>query len=163
MPARIAFEPRGDGASGSRLGASAAHRRARAAWGLGQPAVISSHRLNYAHLDPAWPDAGRAALRDLLALLAREGAIFLTDAEVRSLHERAWSLRALAGRTALLRYCGVARARVRIPAPTGTTGVTLIEARGADAPRLAIEAGGAAAELVAELGPGECVIEWTGA
>jgi hypothetical protein len=163
MPARIAFEPRGDASSGSRLGASAAHRKARAAWGLGQPAVISSHRLNYAHLDPAWPEAGRAALRDLLALLAREGAIFLTDAEVRSLHERAWSLRPLAGRTALLRSCGATRARVRIPAPAGTTGVSLIETHGQGAPRFAIEAGGTAAELVAELGPGEYVLEWTGA
>ncbi len=162
MPARIAFEPRGDAASGSRLGAAAAHRKVRAAWGRGQPAVVSSHRLNYAHLDPAWPEAGRGALRALLALFARDGAIFLTDAEVRSLHENAWSLRALAARTALLRYYGEPRARVRIPAPAGATGVALRAARGArgaEAPRLAMEAG----KVVAELGPGEYVIEWTGA
>lgn len=163
MPPRIAFEPRGDASSGSRLGASAAHRRVQAAWGLGQPAVVSSHRLSYAHLDPAWPDAGRAALRDLLALLAKDGAIFLTDAEVRSLHERAWSLRPLTGRTALIRHYGEARARVRIPAPAGTTGVALVEARAAGAPMLGIEAGGGEVVLVAELDPGDYVIAWGGA
>lgn len=162
MPARIAFEPRGDATPGSRLGAAAAHRKARAAWGRGQPAVVSSHRLNYAHLDPAWPEAGRGALRDLLALLARDGAISLTDAEVRSLHENAWSLRGLTARTSLLRYYGEPRARVRIPAPAWATGVEFRDARGAfeaGAPRLAIEAG----EVVAELDPGEVVIEWMGA
>jgi len=161
MPARIAFEPRGDAATGSRLGAASAHRRVRAAWGRGQPAVVSSHRLNYAHLDPAWPEAGRAALRALLAILARDGAIFLTDAEVRSLHENAWSLRALSGRRALLRYYGEPRAHVRIPAPAGVTGVALRDApgaRGAAAPCLTMEAG----EVAAELSPGEYVIEWTG-
>jgi hypothetical protein len=85
LPARIAFEPRGDAAPGSRLGAAAAHRAARAAWSRGQPAVVSSHRLNYAHLDPAWAEAGRAALRDLLARLTGDGARFLTDIQVRAL------------------------------------------------------------------------------
>jgi hypothetical protein len=163
MPARIAFEPRGDASPGSRLGAAAAYRKARAAWGRGQPAVVSSHRLSYAHLDPAWAEAGRAALRDLLALFARDGAIFLTDTEVRSLHERAWSLRALNGRRALLRRYGWTPARVRIPAPAGTMGVALVEARAsARPPMLAIEEGGGEVTLVAELDPGEYVIEWGG-
>ena len=159
MPARIAFEPRGDAAPGSPLGAVAAHRRARAAWGRRQPAIVSSHRLNYAHLDAAWAEEGRGALRDLLGRLVRDGAIFLTDAEARSLHERAWSLRALTGRTALLRYYGEAGARVRIPAPAGAVGSALREARddpGVAARHLAIEAG----EIVAVLTPGEYVIEW---
>jgi hypothetical protein len=159
MPPRVAFEPRGDLASGSRLGAAAAHWRIRAAWGRRQPAVVSSHRLNYAHLDPAWAEAGRDALRDLLGRLARDGAIFLTDTEARSLHERAWSLRALTDRTALLRYYGAPRSRVRIPAPAGAVGATLREAReepGAAPGHLAIEAG----EMVTELGPGEYVIDW---
>lgn len=163
MPARIAFEPRGDASPGSRLGAVAAQRRARAAWGMGQPAVISSHRLSYAHLDPAWPEAGRAALRDLLALLARDGAVFLTDAEVRSLHERAWSLRALDGRRALLRHHGETRARLRIPAPPGASGAALVEARAAGPPLLALEAGGGEVVLVAEVDPGDYVLEWGGA
>jgi len=59
----------------------------RAQWRRGRPAVISSHRLNYAHLDPAWSAAGRDALRALLGALCHEGATFLVDADVRSLVE----------------------------------------------------------------------------
>lgn len=85
MPPRIAFEPRGDAAPGSRLGAGMTRAAVRAAWGRGQPAVVSSHRYNYAHLDPAWSAAGRAALRDLLRGLCEDGAVFLTDVKVRDL------------------------------------------------------------------------------
>jgi hypothetical protein len=85
MPPRIAFEPRGDARPGSRLGAARAHARARAAWQVGHPAVVSTHRLNYAHLDDAWSEAGRAALRDLLGRLCSDGATFLTDVGVRDL------------------------------------------------------------------------------
>jgi hypothetical protein len=83
MPARIAFEPRGDAAPGSALGAERAHAAVRAAWGRRQPAVVSTHRHNFAHLDPAWSEAGRAALRDLLGRLCADGAVFLTDVQVR--------------------------------------------------------------------------------
>jgi hypothetical protein len=82
MPPRIAFEPRGDASPGSRLGAARAHAAARAAWARGEPAVMSTHRHNYAHLDPGWSEAGRRALRDLLRLLCEDGAVFLTDARV---------------------------------------------------------------------------------
>jgi hypothetical protein len=82
MPSRIAFEPRGDAAPGSRLGARRTRAAVHAAWGRGQPAVVSTHRHNYAHLDPAWSAAGRAALRDLLSGLCEDGAVFLTDAKV---------------------------------------------------------------------------------
>ena len=85
MPPRIAFEPRGNAAPGSRLGAARTHAAARAAWARGQPAVVSTHRLNYAHLDPAWSEAGRSALRDLLGRLCRDAAMFLTDVKVRDL------------------------------------------------------------------------------
>lgn len=85
MPPRIAFEPCGDAAPGSRLGAGRTRAAVRAAWGRGQPAVVSSHRHNYAHLDPAWSAAGRAALRDLLSGLCEDGAMFLTDAKARDL------------------------------------------------------------------------------
>jgi hypothetical protein len=87
MPARIAFEPRGAHDPAARLGAAAAHRAARAAWRRGHPAVGSTHRVNYAHLDPAWSEAGRRALRDLLGRLCADGATFMTDAEVRARHE----------------------------------------------------------------------------
>lgn len=85
MPPRIAFEPRGEATGGSRLGPARAHAAARAAWRRGQPAVISTHRLNYAYLDPAWSEAGRAALRDLLGRLCADGAVFLTDARLHAM------------------------------------------------------------------------------
>ena len=85
MPPRIAFEPRGDAAPAARLGAARAHALARAAWRRAQPAVLSTHRHNYAHLDPCWSEAGRAALRDLLGRLCADGATFVTDARVREL------------------------------------------------------------------------------
>ena len=88
MPPRIAFEPCGPGEGRARAAIEAALRAARAAWKRSQPAVLSSHRLNYAHLDPGWSRTGREALRDLLGALCREGATFLIDAEVRSLTER---------------------------------------------------------------------------
>jgi hypothetical protein len=88
MPPRISFEPRGSANPRGKVGADAAHRAARAAWWGGEPAVISSHRLNYAHIDASWSEAGRAALDDLLSRLCADGATFLVDADVRSLLER---------------------------------------------------------------------------
>jgi hypothetical protein len=156
LPPRIAFEPRGARARGARLGPVAAHRAARGAWGRGQPAILSSHRVNYAHLDPTWSESGRGALRDLLSLLTGDGAVFLNDAEVRSLHERAWSVRAVGERGALLRYYGLPRARVRFPAPAGVDRVSLPDGHTADAPRFTVAGG----EVTAEVNPGEYLLEW---
>jgi hypothetical protein len=171
MPARIAFEPRGnpappphraapgdDGDDGARvrLGVADAHRRARAAWSAGRPAVVSTHRLNYAHLDPAWSDAGRGALRDLLRRLAGDGAVFLTDAEVRQIQERGWSTRAIGARGTLLRFHAEPRLPIRIPAPAGTHGVLLREGRDPSQPELAHEGGAAIARVL----PGEYLLEW---
>lgn len=123
LPPRHAFEPRGSASSDAPLGAAVAHRAVRAAWRRGQPAIVSTHRLNYAHLDAPWSEAGRAALRDLLARLAADGAAFLTDAEVRQLLERGWSVRPVGTRGALVRSAG-ASATVRFPAPAGVTGAS---------------------------------------
>jgi hypothetical protein len=86
LPPRIAFEPRG-GTGEARVGVAAARQHCHAAWRRGEPAVVSSHRVNYAHLDAAWSQAGRAALAELLQALATDGATFVTDAEVRGLVE----------------------------------------------------------------------------
>jgi hypothetical protein len=157
LPARIAFEPRGAVSPGSRLGSAAAHRAVRAAWAQDQPAIVSSHRLNYAHLDPAWSAAGRRALADLLRLLTRDGAVFLTDAEVRSLDEHGWSLRPLGPMAALLRCHGPVRSRVTIPAPAGATGGQAREPVSGRAVPLALEPGGAAGDFE----PGDYQVEWT--
>jgi hypothetical protein len=94
-PPRIAFEPRGE--MGGPLGAEVTHARVIREWEQGRPAVISTHRLNYAHLDEAWSAQGRAALGDLLKRLAADHAVFLTDAELRELTFQGVSSRPLPG------------------------------------------------------------------
>ncbi len=133
-----------------------AHARVRAAWSAGRPAVVSTHRLNYAHLDEAWSDAGRAALRDLLQHLAGDGAVFLTDLEVRQIHERGWSARPIGAGGTLLRFHGEPRLPIRIPAPAGSLGVRLREGRRLEGAEIAHEG----AEAVARLQPGEYLLEW---
>jgi hypothetical protein len=120
--------------------------------------VVSTHRLNYAHLDPAGSDAGRGALRDLLRRFAADGAVFLTDAEVRQIQERGWSTRPIGERGTLLRFHGQPRLPIRIPAPAGTHGVLLREGRNPSGPELAHEGGAA----IARVAPGEYLLEWRG-
>ena len=78
LPPRIAFEPGGDAAAPGPRGLEAAVRRAREAWQHGQPAIVSTHRMNYAHLDEPWAERSRTALRALLSQLCADGAVFLT-------------------------------------------------------------------------------------
>jgi hypothetical protein len=155
-PPRIAFEPRGGHEATGRLGPAVVHRRARDAWGRGQPAVISTHRVNYAHLDEAWSEVGRGQLRDLLHALVRDGAVFVTDAEVRQLVERAWSVRPIGRRGALVRHYGVPRAPLRFPAPVGVARASLHEGGRPEDAHLALENG----EVRLEANPGEYLIEW---
>jgi len=54
----------------------------KAAWERGEPAIIETHRVNFAHSDPTVPAAGRRALAGLLADVASRGPVFLTDDEV---------------------------------------------------------------------------------
>jgi hypothetical protein len=155
MPARIAFEPRGSAAPGGRVGAAAAHAAARAAWSRGQPAVVSTHRVSYAHLDGAWSEAGRAALRDLLGRLMGDNALFLTDAEVWSLQHHGWSSRAIGVQGALVRCYGSPSDAASLAVPPGTDHVAVREGR-AEGARFRIENGHA----VAWLTPGEYLVEW---
>jgi len=157
MPPRISFEPSGDAAAPGRRGLEAAHRAVREAWRRGHPAVLSTHRLNYAHLDAAWSDAGRRALAGLLERLCAEGAVFLTDHEVRQLAERHWSVRELGGRGVLLRNLGVPRDPLRFPAPDGVTGARLSGAH--DDPQAQVEVADGQVEVRVALG--EFVLEWT--
>jgi hypothetical protein len=158
MPPRIAFEPCREGGGIGSDAVSTTHRAARDAWSRGQPAVISSHRVNYAHLDPAWSESGRASLRRLLDALAEDGAVFLTDLEVHQLVERGWSLREIGERAALLRYYGVPREPLRFPAPAGVSRVAVREGR-ADG----VEVGVTGGEVVARLNVGEYLLEWNNA
>jgi hypothetical protein len=152
LPPRVAFEP---SAEDARVGVEAAHRGCRDAWRRGQPAIVSSHRLHYAHLDAKRSEAGRAALRTLLARLAGDGAVFLTDSEVRQIVDRGWSLRPIGERGVLLRHHGEPREPVRFPAPAGVRGVAVGEGRaGAD---VTLEGG----EVTARLGSGDYLLEWS--
>jgi len=162
LPPRITFEPRGEAEAPGRVGVEAAHRAAREAWRAGRPAIVSTHRLNYAHLDPEWSGAGRTALGELLGRLCRDGAVFLTDAELRQLSTRAWSVRPIGGRGALLRHYGVPREPLAFPAPGRSRGARLRPpAEGVGEADGTIKVEGGTAEARVNLG--EHVIEWVGA
>lgn len=155
MPPRIAFEPIGSEGTSAALGAERTHRAARDAWNQGQPAVISTHRMNYVHLKPEWVEAGRAALRDLLARLRKDGAMFLVDFEVRALLELGWSMRPVGTEGAVFRYCGVPGETVRFNAPEGVKGVRIDP----DVPgaRIACEAG----QVEARVNVGNYRLHWS--
>lgn len=157
LPPRIQFEPCGDAAAPGRRGLDAAVKAVREAWKRGHPAIVSTHRLNYAHLDPEWSEAGRAALDRLLERLCADGAVFLTDHEVRQLVERQWSLRVLGGRGVLLRHYGVPRDPIRFEAPSDARGIELRGPRGDDQAELRVDGG--TAEVRVNLG--EYVLEWS--
>jgi len=157
MPPRIAFEPTGDASAPGKRGLEAAHKAARAAWERAQPAVVSTHRMNYAHLDAKWSAAGRAALTALLQLLCADGAVFVTDHEVRQLAERAWSVRELAGRGVLVRHYGVPGVPLRFDAPEGVTGALLRGPHGSATAEFVLEDG----QMEVRVPMGEYVIEWT--
>jgi len=121
--------------------------------------VVSTHRLNYAHLDADWKDASIGALHDLLGRLTDDGAVFLTDAETRQIHERGWSTRPVGAHGTLLRYYAAPRLPIRFPAPAGVATVRLREGRRNQGAELAIEGDAA----VARLDPGEYLLEWRAA
>jgi len=153
LPPRIAFEP---GARDDRSGLAAAHRAAREAWSRRQPAVLSTHRVNYAHLDADASAAGRAMLRDLLQRLCADGAVFVTDAEVTQLVTGGWSRRDLGERETLLRYHGVPGEALRIAAPPRVRSARFAETKD-DGAR--IEVSGDQAEV--RVNVGEHRIEWS--
>jgi hypothetical protein len=119
LPPRIAFEPLTAEGPSEALGVDRTWRAVQEAWGRGQPAVVSSHRMNFVHLQTGWADSGREALGALLARLTGAGAMFLVDFEVRELLERGWSLRRVGASAAVLRYFGVPGAPVLLAALAG--------------------------------------------
>ena len=156
-PPRIAFEPEGVAHPKTPRGLDAAMRNVREAWARGRPAMVSSHRMNYAHLDPGHAEASREALRELLRRLCAEGAVFLLDTEVRQLAERHWSVRDLGGRGVLLRHFGVPRETLAFATPPGVTGARL---RGPhDDPRAELCVTDGRIEVRVNLG--EYVLEWS--
>jgi hypothetical protein len=69
---------------------------------LNEPAVISTHRLNYVNLDNGLVELRFRELEKLLAALQKKGAYFLTTGEVADLYRSGWSCRKF-GKQAVLR------------------------------------------------------------
>jgi hypothetical protein len=94
----------------------------RSAWASGRPAVIETHRLNYAHLDPVVAETGRTALDRVLAdLEAAPPALrplYLADREIVALERRGVSARR-AGDVWILRNLTHTRRPVFLPEETG--------------------------------------------
>lgn len=65
----------------------------RQAWRAGQPAIVESHRVNFAHLDPAVQETGLRALDAYLSQVTAGPAlpIFLSDVEIAQLAARGTS------------------------------------------------------------------------
>jgi len=96
----------------------------RRAWQRGEPAIVETHRVNFAHTDPAVAAVGTAALGDLLAALAPGRPVFLVDSEVAALQATGVSARAVPGAGVIVR--NLAHSRRPLALPGG--GVALIPA-----------------------------------
>jgi hypothetical protein len=155
LPPRIAFEPGAEGGELTMVGVAGALRGVRAAWSRAQPAIVSTHRANYVQLDESRGEACVERLREFLAALASDGAIFLTDAEVHSLVERRWSMRPIGARGALIRHWGVPGEPLRFQAPPGVERVAVREGQG-EGVRAVVEGG----EVELRCNIGEVLIEW---
>lgn len=162
LPPRIAFEPRGTSSPAGPSGLEQALRGVHAAWERRQPAILSTHRANYAHLDEAWTGAGRAALATLLARLAADGATFVTDLEVRALAQGGWSWRPVGDDGLVVRSFAAVRRPFELPAPAGVTSVAIdravllgTPARGGE-PEVRLEQ----SSVAALLGPGTYRLTW---
>ena len=70
----------------------------RAAWAAGQPAIVESHRINFAHTDSALVSLGVNLLDRFLSEISEnpaEAPIFVTDHELAQLYARgtSWCVR----------------------------------------------------------------------
>jgi hypothetical protein len=91
------------------------------AWRRREPAVVETHRVNFAHAEPALAAAGRRALGAYLAGLSGTDdrrPVFLVSAEVAALARRGTSVRETGGRP-ILRNGTHARRLAALPATGG--------------------------------------------
>ena len=87
----------------------------RAAWARGEPAIVETHRVNFAHTDPAVVAVGVDALAAYLADIATSGPVFLCDTEIAGLMRRGTSWR-VAGSSLILRNASRSTRVVAVPA-----------------------------------------------
>ncbi|MFO7653145.1 MAG: hypothetical protein R6X25_04910 [Candidatus Krumholzibacteriia bacterium] len=90
------------------------------AWRRGEPAIIETHRVNFAHVDPGVARQGRESLEQVLTRLAgaEPGPLFLTSVEVAQAGRRgtSWSRR---GDRTVVRNLSHGRKPVWVPPPPG--------------------------------------------
>jgi len=89
----------------------------RRAWRRGQPAIVETHRINYAHTDASVVETGLTALADYLDIIcgAEPGPVFLCDSEIAQLTRRGTSWR-VAGDQLVLRNGTHASRVIAVPA-----------------------------------------------
>lgn len=86
----------------------------KAAWERGEPAIIETHRVNFAHTDPAVSVVGREALSHLLEAVAAGGPVFLNDDEVAQIAREGVS-RSIRGDQIVLRNATGSRRIIAVP------------------------------------------------
>ena len=89
----------------------------RKAWAAGEPAIVESHRINFAHTDSSVVETGLAALDHYLGLVAggRDDApIFLTDHEIAQLYGSGTSWRVKGG-LVIVRNATLSRRILAVP------------------------------------------------
>ncbi|MFO7610506.1 MAG: hypothetical protein R6X35_15170 [Candidatus Krumholzibacteriia bacterium] len=91
----------------------------RQAWSRGEPAIVETHRVNFAHTDPAVAALGRRELGRLLADLGEDRPLFLTDTEVAQLARRGVSVRSGGDGQVIVRNGTRARRVAMVPAEGG--------------------------------------------
>ena len=90
----------------------------RKAWAAGQPAIVESHRINFAHTDTALVATGLAALDRYLGEISKDPAeapVYLTDHELAQLRVRGTSWRVQGG-VVVIRNATRGRKVVALPA-----------------------------------------------
>lgn len=104
--------------------ADACAQETMAAWRRGEPAIVETHRVNFAHGQPEVARAGRQALARYLAAVAGPGSpgpLFMVDAEIAGLMRRGTSAR-WSGDRLVLRNGTRSRRVVEAPAGGGRDG-----------------------------------------
>jgi len=90
----VDFEPRGNSEPNNPFGAEGAYQKILDAWSNNEPAVISTHRINYVYLDERWVEENLRQLDELLSKIQTNHpeAVYLTDWEVAQLYRNGTSI-----------------------------------------------------------------------
>jgi len=153
----VHFEP-----DGNESAVEDALRDVQRAWSNSEPAIISTHRVNYARLDAGEAERSRSALDRLLAsiLELEPRTVFLTDAELRQLYRRGHS--ALRIQRDELRLRNYLSDPVRVDLPAGS-GPPSVFALNGSVERLSTLLDPSSGDFSLELPPGDFLVLLSGA